>query len=623
MQVRRKFTRIREKSARLISVGLLSLKKEGIASTASKTIKTFRKLRRVECKEWMKTPLYTEKELQMQKTDVFNRKVLFSIVTPLYNTPERFLRDMIDSVLAQTYANWELCLADGSDNDHGYVQKICGEYSEKDSRIKFRKLEKNLGIAGNSNACIDMAGGDYISLLDHDDLLHPAALHDVMKVIDDQDAEIIYTDEATFRSPNLKEIIFIHFKPDYAPDNLLANNYICHFTSVKRCLIEECGAFREGYDGAQDHELMLRLTEKAKNIVHIPKVLYYWRASRQSTAESEGNKPFVSAAGIKTVTDHLSANGIDAKVELAKGTPTIYRVSYPLPTPLPKVSIIIPNYDHVNDLRACIASIQEKTSYPNYEIIIAENNSVELETFAYYQELSDRSDNVTIVKWPGKGFNWAAIYNYVVSQVETGEYLLLLNNDMEVITPDWIEEMLMYAQRPDVGVVGAMLYYPDGTIQHAGVILGLGGVAGHAFHHVNRDNKGYMGRLCYAQDLSAVTGACMLMRREVWDKVGGIDERFAVNFNDVDLCMRIRETGYLIIWTPYAELYHYESKSRGGKKTTEKRVREIRENTLFRDIWFEALDKGDPYYNPNLTLRRSDFSPKDRRFEDSNHASKK
>lgn len=615
MQGKKRLTRFQEKSRRLIAAGIRSLKKEGLVVTAVKTFTIFGRRRRISFSEWMETPLYTAAQLQTQRSRIFEKRIRFSIITPLFNIPEAFLREMIESVRAQTYQDWELCLADGSDPDHGYVRQICEEYVKKDSRIKYKKLEKNLGIAGNSNECIGMATGEYISLLDHDDLLHPAALYDAMEVICSRNADIVYTDELTFRSPDKGDVIGIHFKPDYAPDSLLANNYICHFTSFRRSLLDKCGAFRSGYDGSQDHDLILRLTREAGCIVHIPKVLYYWRAHARSAAESVANKPYAAEAGIRAVSDHLKSKGIKADVESTKEVPTIYRVSYALPSPSPRVSIIIPNFDHVSDLRTCMASIREKTTYENYEIIIAENNSRDRETFRYYQDLVSCEDNVTVIKWPGRGFNWSAINNYAVKEAASGDYLLLLNNDTEVISPDWIEQMLMYAQRPDVGAVGVMLYYPDDTIQHAGVIMGMGGLANHAFLNTRRGDAGYMGRLCYAQNLSAVTGACMMIRRDVWEEVGGIDERFAVNYNDVDLCLRIREAGYLIVWTPYAELYHYAGKSRGIADTPRKKAEHEREKQLLRERWHDLLDKGDPYYNPNLTLKRGGFLLKNRKYE--------
>ena len=612
---RRKYKRFFNKGRRRIAAAFKSLKSEGVICTVAKTLRILSADRRIAFSEWMKTPLFSADQLQAQRLRVFEKNIKFSIITPLFNTPEDFLREMIESVIAQTYPNWELCLADGSDDEHGYVRRICMEYSKKDSRIRYKKLTQNLGIAGNSNECIRMADGEYISLLDHDDLLHPAALHEVMDAICSREADFVYTDELTFNSPDKEDVSVIHFKPDYAPDTLLVNNYICHFVSFRRSLLDHCGAFRSGYDGSQDHELFLRMTKEAKQIIHIPEVLYYWRAHPESAAETVGNKQYASEAGIKAIRDFLKSEGIDASVGLAKGIPTIYRVSYPLPSPEPLVSIIIPNCDHADDLRACIESVREKTSYRNYEIIIVENNSTLRKTFEYYRKLSSESDNVKIIRWKGNEFNWSAINNYAAEKAASGEYLLLLNNDMTVISPGWIEEMLMYAQRSDVGAVGAMLYYPDDTIQHAGVILGMGGVAAHAFNVFRRGSVGYMGRLCYAQNLSAVTGACMMIRRTVWEEVGGINEQFAVNYNDIDLCLRIREAGYLIVWTPYAELYHYESKSRGGIDTPEKRDGLAREKLLFRKRWYDVLEKGDPYYNPNLTLRRSDFSLKNRKYE--------
>lgn len=598
----------------LLAKGAYSLIADGVVATTQKVARKIRMRKPISQAEFMKKPLYTRRELAEQAKHAFDQDVTFSIITPLHNTPPAFLREMIDSVLAQTYGKWELCLADGSDAGHGDVQDICRSYAKRDTRIRYQKLDQNLGIAGNSNACIEMATGDFLALLDHDDILHPAALFCTMEAICNQDADLVYTDEVTFSSPSRADVRRIHFKPDYAPDNLLANNYFRHFTAFKRSLLDACGAFREGYDGSQDHELMLRLANAARSIVHIPKVLYYWRAYEQSTALATDVKLRAAPASTKAVSDYLAAQGIEASVEQAKGISSIYRISYPLPTPRPKVSIIIPNYDHVDDLRCCIESIRRKTTYAPYEIIIAENNSTKLETFEYYEQLVTECDDVKVVFWPGE-FNWAAINNFAIASA-SGEYLLLLNNDIEVISENWIEEMLMFAQRPDVGVVGAMLYYPDDTIQHAGVILGMKDVAAHAFAHVKRGNPGYAGRLSYAQNLSAVTGACMLMRKDVCDQVGGIDESFPVNYNDVDLCLRMREAGYLVVWTPYAELYHYESKSRGTPKTPEEQAERLVEATRFKRRWQDLFDKGDPYFNPNLSLEFYFFAPKNRKYED-------
>ena len=580
--------------------GLKCLKDHGARYTWEKMRTKLRK-RRTYARAAL--PAYTEDELAAQRSARFPQKLLISVLVPLYNTPEKFLREMIQSVLDQTYANWELCMADGSDPDHSEVEKICRQYAKKDRRIRYQELEKNLGISGNTNACVDMATGDYLALFDHDDLLHRAALYEVMKAICEQHADFIYTDEITFhKSP--ADAYLPHFKPDFAPDTLRANNYICHLTVFKRALMEQAGPFDPACDGSQDHDMVLRLTEKAEHIVHIPRILYFWRAHPGSVAGGTGVKPYVMDAGIRSVEKHLQRQGMEGEVGLVAPGLTIYRIRYALHG-TPKISILIPNYEHIEDLQKCLDSVFEKTTYSNYEIVIMENNSSSPEIFDYYDRLQKEHANLRVIVWAGK-FNYSAINNYGVRRC-SGEYILLLNNDTEVITSDWLQEMLMFAQREDVGAVGAKLYYPDHTIQHAGVILGLGGLAGHAFCNAEINNVGYMGRLIYAQNLSAVTGACLMMRRTVWDEIGGLDEAFAVAFNDVDLCMRIRQAGYLIVWTPFAELYHYESKSRGMDNTPEKRKRFKGEVLRFQERWRKELDAGDPYYNPNFSLDREDF----------------
>lgn len=552
-------------------------------------------------------PLFTDEELEHQRNTVFPRSIKFSIVVPLYNTPEKFLHEMIRSVIDQTYANWELCMADGSDAAHDSVEKICRQYMRKDPRIKYRRLEQNLGISGNTNACLEMAAGDYIGLFDHDDLLHPAALHEVMRAICEQGADFIYTDELTF-SNKIDNVITAHFKPDFAPDNLRANNYICHFTVFSAAILKTVGGFRGEYDGSQDHDFILRATEQAEKIVHIPKLLYYWRSHPNSVAADINSKTYAIDAGKRAVRDQIRRMGMDATVESSKAFPTIYRIKYELKE-TPKVSIIIPNKNHCEDLKRCIRSIKRLTTYSNYEIIIVDNQSNEEDLVEFYDQL--RCDDRTNIVSFDKEFNYSEANNFGV-RCATGEYYILLNNDTEVISPAWIEEMLMYAQRDDIGAVGAKLYFPDHTIQHAGVILGLGPhrTAGHAFSKVDGENLGYMGRLYYAQNVSAVTAACVMIPRRVWEAVNGLDTSFAVAFNDVDLCMRIRQMGYLIVWTPYAELYHYESKSRGSENTPEKKKRFESEVQRFRERWEKQLKEGDPYYNPNLTLERADFSIK-------------
>lgn len=546
-------------------------------------------------------------EREKEETTVFPKDVTFSILVPLYNTPERFLREMIESVTAQTYGKWELCLADGSDDAHDFVGRICQEYRQKDSRIKYQKLAKNEGISGNTNECYKMATGNYIALFDHDDLLHPCVLFAYMQAICEKDADYIYCDEATFKGNSINHMITLHFKPDFAPDNLLANNYICHFSVFSRELLESGELFRSQFDGSQDHDMILRLTAKAKHIVHVPRILYYWRSHKGSVASSIDAKTYAIDAAKGAVADHLTKLGYrNFEIESTRAFATIFRIKYEL-TSRPLVSIIIPNKDHVDDLSRCVESIINLSTYDNYEIVIVENNSKTAEIRTYYEEIS-RHPRVQVVEYKGD-FNYSKINNFGV-QYAKGEYLLLLNNDTEVITPDWMEELLMYAMRKDVGVVGAKLYYPDKTIQHAGIVIGLGAhrTAGHTHYRIPEANVGYMGRLCYAQDVTAVTGACMMVSKALYEELGGLDESFTVALNDVDFCLRVREKGFLNIFTPFAELYHYESKSRGSDKKDERALRYQQESDRFRVKWADALAKGDPYYNPNFSLDHSDFT---------------
>ncbi len=545
-------------------------------------------------------------ERRREEETVFPRKIKISVLVPLYNTPEKFLREMIDSVVTQTYKNWELCLADGSDDKHTDVGRICQEYIEKDSRIKYQKIEKNLGISGNTNVCFSMATGNFIGLFDHDDVMHPSLLFECVKTVCEKDADYVYTDEATFTSPNLDDLIVLHFKPDYSPDNLRANNYICHFSMFDADLLKKTGLFRPEYDGSQDHDMILRLTEEAKHVCHIPKILYYWRSHPNSVAADIGAKTYAIDAAKRAVHDHMrDYYGIEVEVESTRAFPTIFQIKYPI-NGEPLISIVIPNKDHVEDLRRCITSIEKKSTWKNYEIVVVENNSVEQSIRDYYKEL-ESDPKVKIVTYEG-GFNYSRINNVGVKETK-GEYLLFLNNDTEVISPDWMEQLLMYAQRKDVGAVGAKLYYADNTIQHAGVVIGLGAhrSAGHTHYKMPREHLGYMGRLCYAQNVTAVTGACLMVKKSIYEEVDGLDESFTISLNDVDLCLKIREKGYLNIFTPFAELYHYESKTRGMEEG-EKLRRYERECAHFRDKWKEQLDAGDPYYNPNFSLDYSDFT---------------
>lgn len=560
-------------------------------------------------------------EAARQRLHKFEREVKFSILMPLYNTPEKFLRQAIESVMDQTYEGWELCLADGSDEEHAYVEQVCREYMERDKqylrpssslycRILYKKLEKNEGISGNTNACLSMASGNYIALFDHDDVLHPCVLYEYMKVICEKGADYIYCDEATFKgSGSVDDMITLHFKPDYAPDNLRANNYICHFSAFARRLLDGTELFRSEFDGSQDHDMILRLTSRAKCVVHVPKLMYYWRSHAGSVASDISAKSYAIEAAKGAVAAHLTAQGFkNFEITSTKAFETIFQIKYEI-LGNPKVSIVIANKDHIEDLTRCIASILERSTYDNYEIVVVENNSVSEEIFAYYKKIQE-NPAVRVITYEGD-FNYSRINNLGVSRAE-GEYVLLLNNDTSVITPDWIEELLMYAQRKDVGAVGAKLYYEDRTIQHAGVVLGLGAhrTAGHSHYRVDHRNLGYMGRLCYAQNVMAVTGACLMMRKSLYQELGGLDEQFAVALNDVDLCIRAWKAGRVNVFTPFAELYHYESASRGTDLSGANAERYEKESALFRERWKDLLEQGDPYYNPNFSLDRSDFALK-------------
>lgn len=545
----------------------------------------------------------SKKRRREETAFVFNKDIKFSVLVPLYNTPKKFLEEMIRSVQYQTYGNWELCLADGSDGEHDFVERYCLRAAEADSRIKYKKLTENKGISENTNKCIKMASGDYIALFDHDDVLHPSALFECMKAICNNDADYVYTDEATFLGNSKSTILSFHFKPDFAYDNLLANNYICHFSVFKASLIDKVGMFRHKYDGSQDHDIILRLTNAAKNVVHIPKLLYFWRSHSNSVAMDINSKTYAIEAGRAAVHDFLESKGIDAVVESSPAFPTIYRITYKIEGE-PKVSIIIPNKDNCKVFKACIDSVLTKTTYKNYEVIIIDNQSSQSEILDYYRQLKQNS-NVKIYSYD-KPFNFSAINNYAATKAD-GDYLLLLNNDTEVITEGWIQEMLMFAQRADVGAVGAKLLYPNKTVQHGGIILGLGknGIADCAHRGIQDGVVGYMGKLYYAQNVTAVTAACLMVKRSEYLAVGGFDEKLAVSYNDVDFCLKLRKKGLLNVFNPFCTLYHYESLSRGPDKKAKNEKRFGNEMLYFKDKWKNELEKGDPYYNPNFSLKSS------------------
>ena len=557
---------------------------------------------------WYEQYIPTREELEKQRKKKWNYGPKISIIVPAYKTPEAFLRQMMDSLLAQTYANWELCIANASPEDAS-MEYVLKEYAKKDSRILWKKLEENKGIAENTNEAFAMATGEFAGLLDHDDLLAPNALYEVAKALETEpDIDVLYTDEDKVRGDEVLEHFQPHLKPDFNIDLLRSNNYICHFFVVRKSLLEKTGGFRREYDGAQDYDFIFRCTQAAGKIHHIPEILYHWRTHQSSTADNPESKLYAFEAGKRAIEENLRQNGLIGEVSHTKDY-GFYRVKYPVQGE-PLVSIIIPNKDAKEDLEKCIRSILEKSSYTNYEILIVENNSTGEEIFSYYKELSENS-RIRLLRWK-REFNYSAINNYGAKKAK-GDYLLFLNNDTEVISSDWIEEMLGFCQRPDTGIVGARLYFGNNTVQHAGTVIGIGGIAGHMFTDMPRERSGYMHKAAIIQDLSAVTAACMMVKRQVFDEVQGFEEQLSVAFNDVDFCLRVREKQYLVVYDPYVELYHYESKSRGAEDSKEKVRRFQSEIEFMRCRWETLLKKGDPYYNKNLSLVKWNYSlkPKD------------
>ena len=548
--------------------------------------------------------------LQAQRQNPLADAPVISICVPLYNTPPHFLSQLLDSVLQQTSDRWELCLADASDPAHQPQVKAQVDQAMAIAGQKIRYMQvQNLGISANTNAAASMATGDYLALADHDDILAPHAVYTMQQAIMATGAQFLYSDEALF-THSIKKPLVGHFKPDYAPEYLLCCNYICHLAVFRRQQFEQLGGLRPECDGSQDHDLFLRLLENLpqEQIVHVPQVLYYWRMHGGSTSGGVEAKPYVAKAAQKAIQDHLTRTGQQGQV--APGLyPSTYKVEWAIQGQ-PLVSILIPNKDHVQDLEQCLQSVYKKNTWQHFEVIVIENNSTNPDTFAYYEKAKQTYPNLQVVQWEGP-FNYSAINNFGRSFAK-GEYVLLLNNDVEVINPEWLTQMLMQASRPGVAICGAMLYYPDDTVQHAGIITGLGGYAGHSHKYRPAASGGYMFRMGTVQDFSAVTAACLLVRSQVYDAVGGLDEVYTVAFNDVDFCLRVRQAGWRIVWTPYAKLYHYESKSRGSdEKDQAKKARFAQEQArLYQRFGREQLIR-DPYYNPCLTLDREDFSESD------------
>ena len=529
---------------------------------------------------------------------------LLSILLPTFNTPEIWLRRCLDSVLAQSYPHWELCVADDASTEP-QVRAVLEEYAGRDARIRVVWRERNGHISAASNSALALARGDYMALLDHDDELHPDALATIAEALQrNPQWQLVYSDEDKIDADGRRYDPY--FKPDWNPDLLLGQNCISHLGVYSRALVNALGGFREGLEGSQDWDLALRCSEQLEpaQIGHVPKVLYHWRAIAGSTAQGVEQKGYAHDAGRRAVREHLERKGVAADVMELEGCAGIFRIRHRLPDPSPMVSVIVPTRDRLDLLRRCVESILGQTTYPHYEIIIVDNQSVEPQTLAYLSGFGDHS-RVRVLQHDQQ-FNYSRINNDAVQEC-AGELVCLLNNDVEIITPDWLEELASHAMRPHVGAVGAMLYYPDDTIQHAGVITGVHGVAAHPYCGMPRGYPGQMARAKLVQNMSAVTAACLVVRRQVYQQAGGLDVSLRIAFNDIDFCLRLKQLGYTNIWTPFAELYHHESASRGHEDTAEKRARFMNEVEFMKRRWGTQLEC-DPAYNPNLSLSGEPFS---------------
>lgn len=605
---------------------------------------------------WYEKHKATEDTLRVQRKKAAGWKdaPLVSIVVPLYCTKEPFLREMIASVQAQTYKNWQLCLADASpstpasdgnaDVKETSVGCVVAEYAKEDERIVYTHLQENYGIAGNTNAAIALAKGEWVAFLDHDDLLAPDALYEAVNLIRQGFREItgleatgycgklsegtpydmVYTDEDKVDMDG-KVHFQPHLKPDFNIDLLRSNNYITHFLLVRKTLLEEVGGIRGEYDGAQDYDFILRCAERARAIGHVPRILYHWRCHRESTSENPFSKQYAVDAGKRAIEDHLKRLCVEAEVIPTKDM-GFFSVKYHL-TEEPLVSIIIPSKDEVESLKKCIASI-ERSSYKNYEIIIVENNS-EPATFAYYRSIAEQEmtengvqrfegrlsggQRICVAVWK-EGFNYSKLNNFGAAQAK-GSYFLLLNNDIELMDEACIETLLATCERQEVGIVGAKLFYPDHTVQHAGIVVGIGGnargIGQNMFIGLAGERSGYLHKASIAMDYSAVTAACLMVKRSIYEAAGGFEESLAVAFNDVDFCLKVRQMGLLVVYQPGARAWHYESKSRGAEDSQEKVERFQREIDYMRDHWIAILKNGDPYYNPNFSSVYCNYSLRD------------
>ena len=528
----------------------------------------------------------------------FEYRPKISIITPVLNTREEWLRSSIESVLHQIYDNWELCIADdGSDQPH--IRETLNCYQQKDARIKVKYLNENQGVSGASNEALAMANGEFIGFLDHDDQLLPNALYEVVLMLNrNASADFIYSDEILISKRG--KPVFAYFRPDFSLDYMLSHCYIVHFVVIRASILKKIGGFRAEFKVSQDYDLFLRVLSQTRNVLHIPKILYRWRQYESSTGHLL--KERVMESSRRALQDFADREGIKGVVWGTKNF-NFFRLKRDI-LDRPKISIIIPTKDRIDLLKRCIESIQNRSSYDNYEIIIVDNMSQEEETAAYLDGLGKSYENCRIIKFNEK-FNYSKLNNYA-AEFARGEHLLFLNNDIEVLNSDWLEAMLEQSQRDEIGCVGAKLLYPDRKIQHVGVVVGWGGRAEHIYKWLHSNDIGYMGHFVSIRNYSAVTAACMMLRKSIFNEVGGFDERFEIGFGDVDLCLRVRELGYENLFTPYAELLHYESATRGRSFSFDPHPNDTKR---FIERWQEYIKGGDPYYNPNLPLDSYDILP--------------
>lgn len=553
---------------------------------------------------WLFAQRVTKKNLETQSKTKFAYSPKISILVATFNTKEEYLKEMIDTVVNQSYSNWELCIADGSTND--FVEKYVHEhYSNYGDKIKFQKLDQNYGISGNTNKAFEMATGDYITVYDHDDTLELDCFYEIVKALQEYRYDVLYTDEDKF-DDSTKMYNDPNLKPDFSEDLLRSHNYITHLFIVNKKIVDEVGYYNSEFDGSQDYDYIFRCVEKANAVYHIPRILYHWRMHPESTAQNPENKMYCYDAGKRAIEAHYKRIGVEATVEfLPKPMYGMYHTIYSTKDN-PLVSILIPNYNHKAILKTCIDSLYNVNTYKNFEIVIVENNSTEKEIFDYYEELKKQHDNIQVVTYKGE-FNYSRINNFGMKYTK-GDYVLLLNNDTEMISPNALSEMVGCILRPEVGAVGAKLLYEDDTVQHAGVVIGFSGYAGHVNHGINKDDYGYMVRARINCNYSAVTAACMMVKKSVFNQVGGFDEQFVVACNDVDLCLKICKEKYLIVYNAFALWHHYESKSRGyDDASQEKTWRFNKEVEKFQDKWKDVLINGDPFYNSNWNIQYGPF----------------